>query len=245
MKVKKEFYFTGNQIVCLLVHGFTGSPGEMLPLGQYLNKCGYTVKGILLPGHGTTPEDLRKTDWQDWYGKLIKEYNSLAKKYNKVFVIGLSMGGLLTLYLASQSKITGGIASLCAPIYIADKRVKITPLLKYFKKYIKKPGNGNKYPGYYWYDCYPVRSLANLLKLIKVVKINLENITCPTLLIQAKKDGTIDPSSAQFIYSQISTANKELIWLGESGHIVTLDKEKEKVFLEIEKFIVENLKGEA
>ena len=50
----------------LLIHGFTGSPAHMRLLGEGLKDKGFAVRGILLPGHGQTPEALGKVKWQDW-----------------------------------------------------------------------------------------------------------------------------------------------------------------------------------
>ncbi len=54
------FEFQGdNGKAVLLLHGYTGSASEMRPLGEYLHKQGYTVLCPLLPGHGTTVEELK------------------------------------------------------------------------------------------------------------------------------------------------------------------------------------------
>lgn len=48
------FILTGGDDGILLIHGFTGSPAEMRPLGCYLHERGLTVSAPLLPDHGTT-----------------------------------------------------------------------------------------------------------------------------------------------------------------------------------------------
>ena len=64
------------EIGILLVHGFTGSPASMRPWAEYLNQRGYTVKVPLLPGHGTTPEDLNLVKWEEWPAKVCLLYTS-------------------------------------------------------------------------------------------------------------------------------------------------------------------------
>jgi carboxylesterase len=64
----------------LLVHGFTGSPASMRPWGEFLHSKGYTVRVPLLPGHGTTPEDLNKVKWQEWPAKVQFELSDLQKQ---------------------------------------------------------------------------------------------------------------------------------------------------------------------
>jgi carboxylesterase len=62
----EPFFFQGNKIGCLLIHGFTGAPKEMRWLGEYLANQGYTVLGVRLAGHATRPEDMRRMNWEDW-----------------------------------------------------------------------------------------------------------------------------------------------------------------------------------
>jgi carboxylesterase len=64
----------------LMVHGFTGSPSEFRRVGYFLNEMGYTVKAVRLPGHGTTPEDMIRTGWRDWYQHVLDSYDELACK---------------------------------------------------------------------------------------------------------------------------------------------------------------------
>ena len=51
MQGAEAYYFPGNEVGIILVHGFTGSPAELKELGEELHKEGYTVQGVLLPGH--------------------------------------------------------------------------------------------------------------------------------------------------------------------------------------------------
>lgn len=229
------FELLGNHIGCLLVHGFTGSPGEMFPLGQFLHQKGYTVRGILLPGHGTKVEDLEGVSWAEWYQEVEREYRELKENCSQVFVIGLSMGGALSLSLATENALDG-VVSICAPIYIADKKAYLTPYLKSFVRYSKKKVRKQPFNSFS-YDVYPLSGTANLVKAIPAIKRNLEKTTCPALIIQARKDKTVEPRSAQYIYDNIGSKDKSLRWLEKSGHVATLDIEREKVFKWIEHFI--------
>lgn len=240
----EPFDFRGNNIGCLLVHGFTGSPGEMRPLGEYLNKKGYTVKGVLLPGHGTTVEELALTDWQSWYGEVMKGFGELQKCCEMIFIIGLSMGGTLALQLAANKKVNGGVVSICAPIFLAKKKAYLAPFLQYFVKYSKKKSYVNINYESFWYDRYPLSGTANLVKAIPKVKRQLQNITNPVLILQSTLDKTVSPASAQYIYDHLGSKIKELYWLSNSGHIATLDVEREKVFHCIAEFIARLVKEE-
>lgn len=240
----EPFYFPGNEVGCLLIHGFTGSPGEMRPLGEHLATAGYTVKGVLLPGHGTTVKDLACTRWPDWYEEVVKGYWQLKEHCQQLFIIGLSMGGDLALHLAANEEFNGGVVSICAPIFLAKKKAYLSPFLQYFIRYSPKKNYGSKNYQSFWYDQYPISCTASLVKMLKVIKKELGAIKNPALIIQSTLDKTVDPKSAEYIYENIASTSKELYWLNKSGHIATLDSEREKVFSLITEFINHNVKGD-
>ena len=91
-----------NQTAVLLVHGFTGTPDCLRYLANYLNSLSFTVSAPLLPGHGSTREKLAQTDWKSWYKTVEHTYKDLQKNYAKIYVVGLSLGGLLCLKLAQD-----------------------------------------------------------------------------------------------------------------------------------------------
>ena len=97
LKDAEPFAFEGGDIGVLVVHGFTGSTQSMRYLGEGLHRrFGFTVVGPRLPGHGTSPDDMETTGYLDWMGEAERALSELAKRKNKVFVTGLSMGGTLT-----------------------------------------------------------------------------------------------------------------------------------------------------
>lgn len=231
----KEFNFKGNSTGVLLIHGFTGTPSEVRHLGEYLRDKGYTVKGILLKGHGTTPEDMRKCSYRDWISSAVEGYKALKHECDEVFAVGLSMGGILSLYLARNYDVRG-VASLSAPIRILGKSAAFSFIQRYFKAYIQnKPDKENI--NIISYEKSPVRSVYELFKLIGHVKSDLGKIDKPVLIIQSYGDETVDPVSANIIYNSIGSKDKSIIYLHKSGHIVTCDCEKEQVFAEVYGFI--------
>lgn len=235
----EPFFLPGNENGVLLVHGFTGAPSEMRLAGEYLNKLGYTVLAPRLPGHGTTPEEMAKTGWPQWYGSVEDGYHFLAATCSSVSAIGLSMGGLLSLKLAEEYPLHRLIV-LSTPIYIANKRLRLLPLYRLFTNYVTKkrkrlPAAGEIHSVNY--DVTPLSSLTSLLDLIKQMDNLLPNVTVPTLVVQSRAEHTVVPESASFIYNKLGSSEKKLIWLNKSGHIVTLDNERDYVFREIGRFL--------
>lgn len=233
MSGAESFFFKGtNERAVLLLHGYTGAPSEMRLLGEYLNSKGFTVKCVLLPGHGTTPEDLNETTTDDWYAEAEHACCELLSSHSKVMVAGLSMGGLLTIRIASQLPIERA-AILAAPIYLQDKRVPLFPILRYFVKYLPKQKRNYHEAAKYnvAYDKMPTKPIGSILQMIKTAKAEyIPKIEIPCLVMQSKIEHTVAHKSAQYIYDNIKSKVKKLVWFEHCGHILTLDNEREKVF---------------
>ena len=103
----------------LLIHGFTGLPIELFLLGKALNRAGFNVLCPRVAGHGTNEQDLMRTTKDDWFNSVLDGFFILRGACDKIFVVGHSMGGLLTLKLSTKHEISK-IVTLAAPIFIDD-----------------------------------------------------------------------------------------------------------------------------
>ena len=243
----EPFFLQGGRHGVLLIHGFTGVPGEMLLLGRYLNTKGYTVLCMRLAGHGTTPMDMAHMTGEDWYSSVCDGYSLLSGCCDKISVVGQSMGGLLGLILAANAKLNV-CCSISAPIFIhEDKQLyrlppkeqcqnKFWPKKRRMYDNIPEECNAS-------YGEYPMMSVHELLKLIEKGKQELPRIKCPMLIMQSHNDHTVRDRSAKYIYERVGSYEKELIWLEESGHLVTIGCEREKAFKMVADFL-DKYKGE-
>src|SRR2546430_10174597 len=107
----EPFSLGGGDLACLLLHGLTGSPAEMRPVGEALAKAGFRAVGPLLPGHGTTPEDLLTVTRADLLAAAESALLGL-RDARRVYLCGLSAGALLAIHLAARSWIREGLPDL-------------------------------------------------------------------------------------------------------------------------------------
>ncbi|MCJ7715520.1 MAG: alpha/beta fold hydrolase [Anaerolineales bacterium] len=242
VKNAEPFYFPGNSTGCLLIHGFTGAPTEMRPLGEFLADNGFSVLGVRLSGHGTKMADLTRSHWQDWSASVLDGWNLLQSTTDKIILIGLSMGGALALYHASFLPVQG-VVSLSAPYRIdPDPRLVVLPLLSHFIPYVSKGESDWQDPDaveeHFSYDKYPTKAILQLNKLLGKLQQSLGKVTAPALLIHSKKDLGVNPENMTLIYQGLGTneADKKMVWLENSGHVVTRDLEKMTVFNEVLSF---------
>lgn len=240
----ETFFYPGGRLGLLLLHGFTGSTAEMQPMGRFFHKLGYTVYAPLLAGHGTTPEDMAKTRWPDWWQSAVDAYDYIKRAgCEKIAVAGLSMGGVLTMRL-SYHRDPSALVMLNAPVDVRDKRIRWARYMHYVRPYISRSGTKASHieSELFPYHRSPVACIASLWQLINVVKKEMEHVTTPSLIIQSTHDETVEPYSGDYIYSHIGSHYKEIKHFEKSGHIITLDKEREHVFQATADFL-ENILG--
>ncbi len=234
-KNAEPFFYPGGKTGILLVHGFTGSPSEMRPLGQFLAAKGYTVQGVRLAGHGTNLDDMVGTTWGDWYDSVRSAYRELEEKCSRVFIVGLSMGGILSLH-ASLEFSPVAVISINAPIRLVNRRAIFAPLLRHLRLYAEK-ANPSAYPDHFSYSRMPLNSLNSLLQLIRLVRRELPRVTSPLLVLQSERDDVVNPASAKLIFNNSGSLEKEIEWFPKSGHLLTLGSERDTVFKRVLEFI--------
>lgn len=226
----EEFYYKGNEIGVLVSHGFTGSTQSMAYLGKRFAEEGFTVYGPRLTGHGTAPEDMEKSTFEDWIQDVEAGLEKLKASCTTVFVAGLSMGGTLTLYLAERHPEIAGIMPINAAVHMPEfEQYYIS--LKGVEDFVDGIGSDIKAEGIQElaYAKTPVQSMGELVQLLKIVEGDLGKVTAPTLILSSTVDNVVPPENSQMIYDQIQSDVKEIVKLEESYHVATLDNDKELI----------------
>lgn len=231
------FYNEKNTEGCLLIHGFTATPWELRELGKHLFSRNITVYGVLLEGHGTSPKELDKTRWQDWYESSEEGLDLLSYLVDNVYVCGQSAGASLAIKLAEENDIKG-IVSIVSPIYLKDERANLAFLLAPFNLYFKNKNLKEEDKNYY-YEIRSAKSIAELVKLIREQKKILNKITHPILIIQSRNDTRIETESAEYIYDKIGSSNKGVLLVDEPEHVLVTGDNNEGIFESITNFIKE------
>jgi len=244
MKGGEPFFFAGGDDGVLLVHGFTGTPFEMRWLGEQLAAQGYTVLGIRLTGHATQQQDMIRARFQDWIANVEDGYHLLRKSCSRLYVGGLSMGGVLSLHSAAELP-WQGVFSLSAPIESPDTRLAtFRPVLPLLSKVWRFSAKGKPdwadlqlAEDHLEYPTHPVRAAVELDMLLAKMRKNLLRIKIPVLLVHSRSDRVVSWRHAERILQRIASEDKRLVLLEKSGHGITRDVEREQVLQEILTFL--------
>jgi len=97
----QPFLWERGDCAVLMVHGYTGTPGEVRPLGWSLRQSGWTVSGILLPGMGNQIDTLLDRRFEEWVEAATVALRDLKNRYNPVLLVGFSMGGAIVQHAAA------------------------------------------------------------------------------------------------------------------------------------------------
>ena len=229
-----DFFWKGNRTGVLLIHGFTATTAEVRLIAEKLHQDGFTVSGPLLPGHGTSPEDLNRVTWPLWVARVKEAYEALARETDQVFVIAESMGAVLAIELAAQHPEIAGLL-LFAPA-IKARNLWLARFLAPFKNYLEKSGKDDGLP---WkgYTVYPVKAAVEFLKLQKHAKQRLGQVSQPAVVFTGEYDRTITPDAAQVVLDGLGSKEKEHVHMGQSAHCILLGQELDQAHQDILAFI--------
>ncbi|RBP05576.1 carboxylesterase [Rossellomorea aquimaris] len=235
----KPFTFEAGPRAVLLLHGFTGNSADVRMLGRFLEKKGYSSHAPHYKGHGVPPEELVHTGPEDWWQDVMDGYELLKSKgYEEIAVAGLSLGGVFSLKLGYTVPVKG-IVPMCAPMYIKSEEVMYKGVVDYAREFKKFEGKQEEQieKEIEEFKKTPMNTLKALQELIADVRGNVDMIYSPTFVVQARHDHMINTDSANIIYDNVESDEKDMKWYEESGHVITLDKEKEQLHEDVYGFL--------
>lgn len=217
--------FPRSETAVVILHGFTGSPVSMQPIADACVSAEIPVRMPLLPGHGTTWQDLNRTTYADWLAAAQSAVDDAASRYERVYVIGLSMGGTLTLDLALANPRLAGISLINPALFFHDPRLVFLRFLKQVLGSVDGIADDIAKPGVSEgaYTRTPLKALHSLVKAMARTRERLWQVTCPTLIFSSATDHVVPTGSPQMAYRRISSRAKRLVILHRSYHVATLD----------------------
>jgi carboxylesterase len=216
----------------LVLHGFTGNPQSMRGLAEAFHGARFAVEMPLLPGHGTSVDDLFETGWADWSAAAEEAYAALAARVDKVVVAGLSMGGSLTLWLASRHPEIAGIVCINPAVEVGAEMIDgIRQMVAGGVDRIPAIGGDVADPAEREkaYDATPLRPLLSLADAAAETVDDLAKIACPVLLMTSPQDHVVDPHNSDIVADRVS-GPVERVTLERSYHVATLDYDKDLIF---------------
>ena len=231
----------GANVAFLLVHGFCSAPDELQTFAELLDTKGIAYFSVQLAGHGTKPEDLDGTTWKDWY-KSAEDALNYVKSWNPdhLLVAGISMGGAISLLLASKYEGIEGLILFAPAMKVDGILPKFVPILKYFMK--DRELDVIKIQEQYdvkrtKYAREPIWVYHELFKLQKAARKSLKDVSTPALVIHGSEDHTIHHKYGKMVYDSIKSTDKQFILIEGGEHVIPCHFTRADAYPHVEDFI--------
>jgi carboxylesterase len=227
------FFLPRGSTGCLLVHGLTSTPFTMRLMGDRMAAAGITVLAPVLAGHDTVWRRLERTGWLEWFASVETAYDRLRRRCRRVFAAGISMGGAQVLHLAAHHPELAGVIALAPAVRFDDWRLPFLPVVRRVVKTLKGIGGDTADPNRaveYHYDRLPTRTVGEMVRFQAHLADDLPQVHCPALIMQGALDHVLPRDSGRWAWERIGSKKKKLVILRRSAHVLTLDREREKVF---------------
>lgn len=229
MRGSEPFSADGGPDGVLVLHGYTGNPSTMRPLAEAIARVGYAVECPRLPGHGTVIEDLLPTTWADYAAAALAAYDALARRADRVAVVGLSVGGALASLVAESRPVAGLV--YVNPFVSPMNEELLDGLVQFLDAGVTVlDGVGSdiksEVPPAFppAYDATPLAPLKTICDGVAEVRDNLGRIDVPVLLFTSREDHVIVWERAEELVARVA-GPVEQIWLENSFHVATLDND--------------------
>ncbi len=233
-----SFMLQGKKETAVIIfHGWSALPKQTRSLAEFINKQGYLTYSPLFKGHGTHPDDLADARKEDWLNdaKLAIEKVKTQKGIKKVVLVGISLGGNISLLISQKMKVDG-VVLLGTPIHFKNHfGVWIASIfVPFFKKYLKKSYPKSIQRDFDFlnttsYQYYPTKSVREVLRSMRSCSFSLPKVTTPTFILQTSKDYIVAKYSPWVIYNSIGSKVKKLQWikLQKEDHVFVQDEMKD------------------
>ena len=227
-------------VICL--HGFSGMPYELGPGLEAIAQAGLTAAAPLLPRHGyrdvaTQHREFALLNREELLAAARQEIAIARRSYDRVGLMGFSMGGAIALTLAAEG-LVDACSAIAPALRLPLKAEILIPLLGWADFEIDaRPKETFYFPKY---EFHHARSLRALWRLAALARERLSAIQCPLQVMHSQIDHTIPPRVVGLIEKQVPGV-VETAWFNQSGHIMLRDRAQEAVAQSLAEFMQRQL----
>ena len=226
----------------MIIHGFSSTTHEIAPLAHFLAEKGFRISAKNLPGHATTVEDCNATKYTNWLNAVEQNLAELSNDCDKLYVVGLSMGGILGLYLSTLFPIDKLV--IAAPVISFKNPFQVNVLIPLLNRIIvkqkknKHPSGYNTIKKYSGYDAYPLIALNQFRKMNSFVSKRLHRVKCPLLYVHSENDKVSLSKNIDIIMNKVKSKDKQKLIVKKASHHLFYDNpDLNLIFNTIYKFL--------
>ena len=234
------------EIGVVLIHGYLAAPLEVRELAAYLGRKGFWVYAPRVKGHGTSPENLAETTYQQWAASVDIGYAIMRSTCRRVVVGGFSNGAGLALDLVARTQGAAGVFAICPPMRLQDISTRLVPAVDVWNKLMARVrleearvtfvDNHPEFPEIN-YLRNPISGVRELERLMGAVESRLSEITVPALVLQAQGDPVVHPKGSAQIFQALGSEDKSYQVYNLDRHGIVRGPGSDKVHQAVRNFI--------
>lgn len=214
---------TSLQSGALLIHGLLDSPFSLRDIGTQLQAKGILSRSVLLPGHGTTPNDLLQVRYNDWIETVRYGISTFKNEVDRLYLVGYSTGAALSIYHALQDLPIAGLILLAPAIKIKtpiDQMIEWTWFTKQFTKHHQWVCREEEidYAKYLSIAYNAVKQVSKLTNLVNELR-KQRPLPCKVMMVVSREDETVCSNSAIDFFTSTSHPASQLLLYTSQDHI--------------------------
>lgn len=213
----------------LILHGFSSSPAVYRALIPQITRYDAIVCPVL-PGHAENIECFSRATARQWLDYAQEHYLALQNNYEKVNVLGLSLGGLLACELAKTCPINH--LYLLAPALKLQMKVPLMLTIARIARFLgfvhfrSAAGNIlNTEEAEISYRKLPVNTIIEMLELVQNYQWQAPN--CPVDLFLGAHDAVVNSHAIEELFLPLNKVH--IHWLINSAHVLPLDNDLNQI----------------
>lgn len=227
-------------IGCLVIHGYTGGPYEVDPLVSFLREnTGWHVEVPTLPGHGRNLNlTLENISHKRWIHVAEQTLKNMLQRYDSIYLIGFSMGGMIASYLAANYNVEKLVLLAPSGKYlswkqlfldffdcVADGLKGVLHENQVYLRYKRKAG------------AVPFKANIEFCKLVRFTKAYLKAVDTPVLIAQGQQDGLVPYKTAYYLEKEMVSEQIEVVFFERSKHLICWGDDKDTLNTIVHRFL--------
>lgn len=203
----------------LMIHGFTDSPYNFVDFAHYLADQGFLVRTVVLPGHGTKPEDMLPVNFKDWDRLVDEQTRLLAQDVSEVYLAGFSTGANLAVHEAYENTKVQGLILISPALSVRTSLVHFVPFVHLFMDWLRTPEESSGGMTPFRYRTVPLQALETFKESMDsaILRVSGAPYDKPVLVFMAEHDSIVNTQELlPLMQKQFTSSASRFVWYGDT-----------------------------
>lgn len=202
----------------LMIHGFTDSPYNFSDIAQHLANKGYLVRAVILPGHGTKPEDMMHITFKDWDQMIDEQTRIMAREVSELYLAGFSTGANMAVHEAYENTQVDGLILFSPALSVRTNLVHFVPLISLFIDWVRTPAEAGGGITPFRYRTAPMQGYSTFISSMNSAMNRMKDQVYrkPVLVFMTEHDSIVNTQELlPLMQRQFASPRSRFVWYGD------------------------------